>query len=324
MKFFAVIFLIFATSSVSAQWTFDTGKLSEKGQAILSKIENDKEVPSDTMGLRFDNLPKDYPLTLLREKLTIAELTELTNHGSPIVRCYGFKALTQRNENAAFLVIKNHLQDTLEISTTHGCFRSYEFAGDFFVYAFRGHEAILHDSVHLEQLDSLLIFAPNNLEARNEAIRRAGNNGRYYNRIKSIAINEKLAGALIALANFKREEDIDIIMDTRVTGEPFIHFQLGTTFLAISQFPHPRFLPFLEHHLQSMIHKTPQVECRSLYEAIANYNNSHARDLLAQPFSIADSALRRKHLEELSLVLKRNSNPIYSALRKKIDAEVKR
>lgn len=323
MRFSTVIFLIFAAHSASAQWTFDIAKLSEKGKVILSKIQNEKEVPSDTMGLRFWNLPKDYPLTVLRETLTIDELTELTNHSNPIVRCYGFKALTQRNEKAAFLVIKNHLQDTIEISTSYGCFRGREFVADFFVYAFRGDEAILHDSVHLGLLDSLLIFTPNHLEARSDAIRRAGETGKYYKRIKDVAINDKLAGAVIALANFKREEDITIIKDTRVTGKPFIHHQLATTFLAISQFPHPRFLRFLEDHLQSTIHKAPQVECRFLYEAIANYNNSHARDLLAQPFSISDSALRQKHLEELSFVLKRNSNPIYSGHRKQIDADLK-
>lgn len=275
------------------------------------------------MGLRLGYLPKDYPLTLLREKLSIDELFELTNHNNPIVRCYGLKALTQRNQNVAFQIITNHLQDTIEISTHHGCLGSDEFVGDYFIGVFRGHEAISHDSLHLNTLDSLLIFTPNKLEARHDAIRRAAKKGKYYNRIKEIAVHDKLAGSVVALANFRRAADVNIIMETKVTGERFRYYPLATTFFAISQFPHPEFLPFLEGHLQQIMSKSPHVESSFFYRAISNYNSKEAGVLLARAFQITDKELRLKHLEELSRILKRNSNPVYNDLRKRIVSEVK-
>jgi hypothetical protein len=323
MKILIAISLMLAGLPVSAQWVFNPDKLSADAKAILSKVENDKSVPSDTMGIRFGNVPKDFPLTLLREKLTIDELLELTNHNNPIVRCYGFKALTQRDENAAFQVITNHLQDTIEIRTSHGCLGSDEFVGDYFVGVFGGHEAISHDPLHLNTLDSLLIFTPNKLEARNGAIRFAGKKGKYYDRIKEIAVNDKLAGAVIALAGFKRAEDVDIIMETKVTGEPFRYYTLATTFFAISQFQHPKFLPFLEDHLQPIMSEAPHVESSFLYRAISNYNNKEASALLARAFQITDKELRLKHLEQLSRVLTTNASPVYNDLRKKIAAEIR-
>lgn len=324
MKRFIAIFFAFAASSTLAQSSFDAQKLSVEARAVISKIKDDNSVPFDTMGLRFGNLPKDYPLILLRKKLTIDELFQLTNHYNPIVRCYGFKALTQRDENAAFQVLANHLQDTIEISTHYGCLGERKFVADYFIGVFQGHEAIVHDTLHLNTLDSLLIFTPNKLEARNEAARRAGKKGKYYNRIREIAINDKLAGAVVALASFKRPEDVDIIMETKVTGEPFRYYPLATTFFAISQFPHPKFIPFLEGHLQPIMNKAPHVESWLLYQAISNYNTKEASALLARAFHIADNNLRMKHLEELSRVLKRNSNPIYNDLRKRIIEDAKK
>jgi hypothetical protein len=323
MKFCSVIFLALVSLDVFAQLSFNADKISVEGKAIVAKIEYDKSVPSDTMGLRFGNLPKDYPLTLLREKLTIEELLELTNHSNPIVRCYSFKALTQRDENSAFRVIGDHLQDTTQISTHHGCFGSEEFVGDYFIGVYRGYEAISHDTAHLNVLDSLVIFTPNKLEARHDAIRRAGKNGKYYERIKEIAISDKLAGAVIALATFRRAEDVDIIMQTKVTGEPFKYHPLATTFFAISQFPHPKFLSFLESQLQPIMSKHPHVESSFLYEAISNYNSKEAGALLARAFQISDNELRLKHLESLSRVLRRNTSPVYNDLRKKIGTEIK-
>ena len=161
------------------------------------------------------------------------------------------------------------------------------------------------------------------MKERHNAIRRAAKKGKYYNRIREIAINDKLAGAVIALAVFKRFEDVDIIIQTKVTGELYTDRPLAVTFFAISKFPHPKFLPFLKSNLDSVINKPPYLESLLLYEAISNYNNKEASALLGRVFQIEDNELRLKHLEELSLALRRNPNPFYNDLRKKIAVEVK-
>jgi hypothetical protein len=127
---------------------------------------------------------------------------------------------------------------------------------------------------------------------------------------------------VIALACFRREEDVNIILDTKVTGVPLEYYPAGTTFIAISKFPHPGFLPFLESHLQPIMGKPPYVESTFLYEAISSYNSKEGSALLARAFQITGHELRLKHLEQLSRVLKRNSHPVYNDLRQKIASEV--
>jgi hypothetical protein len=173
---------------------FDADKVSIEGKAIVSEIHKYNSVPFDTtLAFRVKYLPKDYPLTRLREKLAIDELTELTKHNDPIVRCFSFKALTQRDESAAFLVVKHHLQDTTKVSAYRGCFGGIEFVGDYFVGVFQGREAISHDTTHLYTLDSLLIFIPNKLKSRSDAIKRAGEKGKYYSRIKENCNQRKVS-----------------------------------------------------------------------------------------------------------------------------------
>ena len=322
MRFFIVIFFLAVAFELHAQQRSDIAKLSDDAKTIVAIIEEEDMVPSDTMGLRSGYLPKDYPLTLLRQKLTIDELVYLTNHKNPVVRSYAFKALTMMNEPAAFDILKDHLQDTIKVSTYYGCFRSDEYVGDFFVSAYRGREAVSHDSIHLNLLDSLLIFTPNKLRSRDHAIRNAAQRGKYYNRIRDFVVNEKLGAGIIALAHFKNPDDVDIIMETAPSGGAlFEDHPLGTTLFAISLFPDPGFLPFLEHHLPSMMTRPPDLECRFLYRAISNYNNKKAKDLLSQPLQIPDRALRVEHLEALSEVLKKNSHPVYDDLRRRLKEE---
>jgi hypothetical protein len=215
------------------------------------------------------------------------------------------------------------LQDTSKIKTHYGCFGNDFYAGDYFVSVYSGYEAISRDTLHLNTLDSLLIFTPNKLVARDGALRRAGPKGKYHDRIKEIAINEKLAGAVIALASFRRSEDIDIIMRTRVTQKSSMSHPLATTFVAICNFPHPTLLPFLESHMETFMNKSPYVESTFLYMAISNYNSKEAGALLARVFNIPDNKMKRDQLEVLSRVLKRNSSPVYNDLLKRIETELK-
>ena len=218
--------------------------------------------------------------------------------------------------------MKDHLQDTIVISTNHGCFRSDAFVGDFFIDVYRGHEAILHDSSHTNILDSLLIYVPNKLNARTSAMQKMTPNEKYYQKIRTIVIEEKNVGALILLAKFRKEEDIDLIMNTTVKAEwPYKRLTHLANFQAIRQFRHPAFLPFLERHIERIVTTSPDNDSRFLYLIISEYENKLASELLSRVFKIADNQIRAEHLEELSRVLKRTSNPIYNNLLKRLEAE---
>lgn len=322
MRFLTVIFLLILPIAASAQWALDIGKLSDEGRAILAKIERDNSVPSDTMGLRFEYLPKDYPLTVLREELEVNELLMLTKHNNPIVRCYAFKALTMVSEEEAFQILPQHFQDTSQVYTHFGCFGKHLSVGDFFVSVFKGMETKRIDSARLRKLDSILIFTPNKLKARSYAMQAMKPDRRYYSRVREIVINEKDFGALIGLAKFRRPEDIHLITTTATGGQwPYDSRPYLANLQAIREFPHPQFLSFLEVQLDESINSGDCSSCWLLYYDIAGIQNREAHQLLNRSFQIADPKIRSKHLLELSRALKMNQNPIYDALRKKLQLE---
>lgn len=316
----AILLNLFALGSW-AQTKFDSASISPDTKSILKTIEKDNVVPADSMGLRFGFLPKDYPLTLLRKKVSVHELKQLTNHNNPIVRCYAFKALTMVSEPDAFSIVIKHLDDSATVETAHGCLLRREFVGDFFVSVYMGYEAIAPKPSHVKTLDSLLAFEPNNLNARSWALRTLKPEEKYYDVIRSIAIKERVPGALIALAKFQKEQDVDLIMDARVTGEFYTYLPLMANFQAIAEFPHPSFLPFLRAQLEERMMAAPKGDCMFLLEAITSYKNKISRELLLLLFQIQDNDTRLKHLEKLYWVLKRNRDPIYDDLRQKLRSE---
>jgi hypothetical protein len=324
MRLFTIIFLLFLPIAASAQSAFDIGKLSDEGRAILAKIERDNSVPSDTMGMRFEYLPKDYPLTVLREKLEMNELVMLTKHNNPIVRCYAFKAITMVSEEEAFQILPQHFHDTAQVYTHAGCFGKDVSVGDFFVGVFKGWEMKRIDSTYLRALDSLLIFTPNQLMARSYAMQAMKPDNRYYARVREIVTSERDFGALIGLAKFRRTEDIHLIMTTVVDGRHWIYgtFPYLANLQAIREFPNPEFLSFLELHLEEVLNNDTCPSCMLLYYDIAAIGNREAQVLLSRPFLISDANIRPKHLIELGRALRMNKNPVYDSLRKRLQEEI--
>ena len=320
MKYYLLILLPLLPLSARAQARFDPTGLSHDGRLVLEQIKHDQDAPMDTMGLRFGNLPKDYPLTMLRERVSVAELKNMTNHDNPLVRCYAFKALTMVSEPDAFLIVTTRLQDSAKVSATLGCIATDQFVGDFFIRVFKGHEAIVKNPAHIRTLDSLLIFEPNKLNARSEVMRWVKPEEKYYQRIREVVKNEKDAGALIGLAKFEKEDDIELIITTQVKPEwPYDRFPQIANFVAIEKFPHPAFLPFLQASLKKCLMTSPGHDAYFLYQAIAAYDNKNAHALLSQPFHIKDNTIRHKHLEELSDALRRDSHPLYHDLREQLN-----
>ena len=148
---------------------------------------------------------------------------------------------------------------------------------------------------------------------------RAANAGKYYDRIREIVLEGDFKeGGLMVLVKFRKEHDIDVILnwDPAKTA----HNQKVTicTFHAIANFPHPAFAPFLQQNMKKAILTKPATSCQALYLAVANYNNKASHDLLLLPFQIADKSIRAEHLQTLSTVLKENSDPIYKDLRARL------
>jgi hypothetical protein len=310
--------MVLTAFRVSGQQANDASEF----QRILSRINEDNFVSADTIGM-FGPLPNDHPLKRLCNAVPKEQLIHLTNDSNTKVHCTAFKALTMVDEPSAFHILKQHLNDTAMVNSKYGCFGAREFAGDYFVNVFTGHDAVKSDPSHLKELDSLILFTSNKLEARDGAVRRAGAKRKYYERVRELAITEKFFGAAVALALFKQDADVDIITRAMVGGTPHENRTRSAAIIVASNFTHPAFMPVLEKGLNEIRLEKEYQRSALLFTAISKYENEKSRELLMSVFDIKDKEKRREQLKDLSLALSKNTNPLYSNIRKRLAVEMR-
>ena len=157
--------------------------------------------------------PAQYDnFTELQMKATKDELLELLNHPNGVVRSYSFWALSYDTSANLLPIVVKHLSDTSTVTTQFGCIGSRERVGDFFI------DVVTPDYVDLnlkkltaaeyEYLDSILVYTPTVLNAKERAINRAKLTEVFYGRARELVTNDRNQSALVALAKYRREQDI--------------------------------------------------------------------------------------------------------------------
>jgi hypothetical protein len=164
--------------------------------------------------------PQQYDyFSQLQKKATKDELTELTNHPNGVVRCYSFWALTYDSSINLFPIVVRHIMDDANVNTQFGCIGSSEKVGDFFINLVTPNYVDVNskkfDSSQFTIIDSILIYTPNNLYSKQEAISRAKPTEKFYLRARALVIKDKNQEALVTLAKYQREQDIPLILKTR-------------------------------------------------------------------------------------------------------------
>jgi hypothetical protein len=282
-----------------AQSQFHKEKISPQTENIITKLEKEGAVMNSAVGYAGQR-PKQYDNFLeLQKTATKGELAELTNHPNEVVRCYAFWALLYDSSVDLFPIVIKHLDDTALVTTLFGCIQSSEEVGDFFIHIATPGLVDLDskklDSNQYAVLDSILIFTPNHLEATEGAISNAKLTENLYKKVRELVIKENDQKALVTLAKFEREEDIPIILSKKSEDDLFF------TYKAISEFPHPLFLPFLKESLYETLNDTHYgTEWGQLYNAIASYKNDTALRLLQVPFTqVKHQEIREYYMQYL-------------------------
>jgi len=313
-----IIVLTLTLNSFGQLCQFDKAKISSQTKQIVSKIEKENMLMGSAVGnggvrpKQFDNF------TEIQKVATKSELLELTNHPSGVVRCYSFWALTYDNSNDLLPILIKHISDDENVSTMFGCIVSGEKVGDFFINLATPHCVDLNSkkltSVEYGYLDSVLIYTPNKLYAKENAIKRAKLNEPFYERVRELVLKENNQSALVTLAKFRREQDIPLILNNKLKGERYD--LLFFTFKAISEFPDVAFLPLLKKSLYEAIKKGAwSTEWRELYKAIASFKNDTALQLLKIPFTQTKySDIRQYHIDFIFGAIQELYAPIYDEL----------
>jgi hypothetical protein len=318
MKSLNLVILLAIHFSCFGQYPFDESRISEATEAIVNKISTVNILMSEAVGgagtrpEQFDNFAE------LMERGTKDELIELTNHPNEVVRCYAFWALTYDGRVNLFPIVIKHLHDTAYVETQFGCIKDQERVGDFFINSVTPGHAYQNSNklsrVELKYLDSLLIYTPNSLDAKNKAIRNGKQTEAFYKRVRELVLEENNQDALVALAGFKRENDTSLIIHHKALGER--HKQYIFTYRAISIFPHPAFLPFLAERQQEALEKNYwSQEWLELYQAIASYRNETALQAMELPFTgVKQSNVREYHIDCIFSAVQNFYSPIYDDL----------
>ena len=325
--------MTFALNCFGQRFQFDKTKISSQTKLIVTKIEKENMLMGSAVGnggvrpKQFDNF------TELQRASTKSELLELTNHPNAVVRCYSFWALTYDTSINLLPIIIKHIPDNENVRTMFGCIVSGENVGDFFINLVTPNYVDINskkvDSSQFAIIDSILIYTPNNLYAKQKAISRAKLTERFYIRARDLVTKDNNQEALVTLAKYQKEQDIPLILKNKIGNKPDDGYFF--TYRAISEFPHPDFFPLLEKNLKQTLNDDHfSTEWRELYKAIASYENNKAVELLTIPFTqVKHENIREYHIDFVFGAMQKFQSPLYDDLlwnmwtnEKKISPEV--
>ncbi|MCI9844778.1 hypothetical protein [Flavobacterium pectinovorum] len=298
---------------------FETSKLSKKTTAIVLRIEKINILMGSAV-YSSGKKPKQYEnFENLKKNASIEELKALTNHANGVVRCYSFWALSNYKEADLFSIVKKHITDDTPIETLFGCIKSQEKVGDFFINLITP-EYVDTDIKKLNKkefviLDSLLIYRENNLDSRFRAIQNASPTEFLYPKIRELVIKQNNQTALVTLAKYKKESDINLILKNNDSNSGYFY-----TYKAIQNFPDSDFLPLLEKNLNLTLNDDHyDGEWLQLYTAIATYKNQKSLELLKIPFTkVKHQNIKKYHIHFVYEAILANKSKIYDDLLWKI------
>lgn len=138
----------------------------------------------------------------LQKTATTGELLKYIDDKRPVVRIYAIKCLDDRKYDNLFQLAVKHIHDTNKVRESGHRSRDV-YVGDFFVGIQNTSE------IERKQLDSIILYTDNKLFYLNGLLSEIEPNEKHYQRIRYLA--DKNEFAVIALAKFRKESDIDFI-----------------------------------------------------------------------------------------------------------------
>ncbi|MCL9806669.1 hypothetical protein NAT51_14125 [Flavobacterium amniphilum] len=324
MKNLALLLFLLSAAISYGQDKYDASQISSKTKKIVGLIAKENTVTGRFIGYS-GNESEQYKNF---EKLMLAstkELLNLTNHPNGAVRSYAFWALCFRSNVDLFGIVKNHMSDTEVVEYQSGCIASGEKVGDFFVrmvtsnYENPNRKTKTLTEAQRKELDSLLIYSPNDLSSRYRAIENAEPSEQLYPVLKNLYTTTHNQSALLKLSEYKKETDIPLILSNREENkDPESGYYY--TYKAMQNFPRTEYIPFLELRLRETLDETGfSNEWQELYTVIAAFKNQKALELLSIPLTeVKHNYIKGYHLDFIYDAVLDNYDPLYAELLWKI------
>ena len=262
MKNILLILLLLLTSSCGQDLKFSTKK-------IVDKIENYNVLDYEHAYINGITTEQYKNFIKLREEASINELLELLHHKNSVVKGYASWALADKKYLKLYEILSVFLNSAEKVPIQNGCngFQD-ELASNFYhrVYYQNYHnELSASDSIffinQIQKMDSVILYSDKETTLLYEALKNNNGRDKMYYKIRQLAEKENIL-ALVALAEYKRQEDIPLL----------IHFG-EKSFLAISYFPENAFWDLLLQYKNTN-------KSLEYFLAVSIYKNEFALSLL--------------------------------------------
>ncbi len=312
--------LLILLSLIGMASSFGQVSIRSEINQIVDSIAVFNKYNSSRVGYGGTRTPQWESFLILKEKATNEELRQLTSHKNPAVRCYSFQALAERQDTTTFSILLDHLEDNEVVSFNHGCIGTQTSVGNFFVDLVTlgdiSPSAYSLSIQEQQELDSLLIFDPKiNLPAKFQLLKILKPEEQFYQRIRQLA-EEKYPTAIISLARFQNEKDIEIIK-AFFQNERTEYYAI----YAAMEFPHSDFYPELVRVFKRSWRKDTYnyEKWYILYQALARYDNAQTLKFFNRTINTNDEFKRDKLSKYLLIAITKYPSDNYEAIRQRIN-----
>lgn len=286
---------------------------SEPNDSLLNKKINElKEKSTVELGppslVNSHETDSSHAYHYFKDSLSTDELVKLTYHQYPMVRVYSFLALKEKRFDKMSEIVFGHLTDTVRIMLSDYDVLWTETVADLIIYnAFYSVKAEKRDS-----LRDLIFFNYPNLGAFSHILSSCEGHEPYYERIKQINQDSVSMSSLMALASYKKEEDLDFL-DSEIKKLDHLTWQ----FQVIEKYPHNRFQPILEEYRNEFETDTAKDPVELYYYALASFKNEWSNQTFTDLISAGpkDYYRSRDRLQEVMKATDKYDTILYNIIR---------
>jgi len=275
---------------------------------VAEKIVENNWVPEGGVGIA-GIVPRQFELfQILLRKASNQELIDFVSSDNAALKCYAFWGLVlKKDSNVYDLLIKN-LHDTTSFRSQGGCIMRHTNVREFFI-----EKSFSQFSVkEISELDSIMFHYDYDLFSYYQLVETLEPKPEYYNEVKKEIIEKRNWRALIGLARYQDEKDIEFIKSAlqNDTGRIYV-------LNAIREFPDERFFPILEkiheqNESDSLMH-FGGTDYYEFYNTLVRYKTPRAINMIRESINNEHDKFNSLKMA-VWLAIKRSPNDFFNDL----------